>query len=72
MITLNDLGYGVEIRDGDKSCFLQGDDADIVRKVEDDLCRIWGRRFGRGYRRKFGPFNSYEEHLTACLGEYLA
>jgi hypothetical protein len=69
-IQLVDLGYGVKLLFGGKEVFLQGDDAEQVLQLEDDIARIWARRFGRGLRRKFGPFRSYDEHLTAALDCY--
>jgi hypothetical protein len=69
-IQVVDLGYGVKLLFGGKEVFLQGDDADLVRAEEEKVCAIWARRYGKGYRKAFGPFRSYEEHLTACLDCY--
>ena len=74
MIEFNDLGYGVELRLRDRSVFFQGEDADIVREEEHEIDKIWSRLFynqhGSHCRKQFGPFQSYEEHLTACFSRY--
>jgi hypothetical protein len=74
MIQFNELGYGIELRLGNRSVFLQGDDADIARKDAEVISSIWNRPFrnqyGIYYRKDFGPWKSYEEHLTTYFSEY--
>jgi hypothetical protein len=69
-IQLNDLGYGVELKRGEESRFFQGDDASVILDQEDKVVKIWTRRFGKGYRKTFGPFKSCEEHITAAFDCY--
>jgi hypothetical protein len=56
--------------EGESVAFMQGDDADIVAEEIDKVEAIWCRKFGRGYRKTFGPFRSCEEHISALLSAY--
>jgi hypothetical protein len=57
--------------DGKDIAYLQGsDDVEIIENQVKELEKIWFRKFGKGYRKKFGPFSSYEEHLSYILSQY--
>ena len=56
--------------DKDNSIYLQGDDASIFSNSWEAIIKIWTRKFGKGYRKTYGPFNSYKEHFDALASEY--
>lgn len=65
-------GLTLEIFDpeGKSVIFLQGEDADTVAADIATVEGIWCRKFGKGYRKSFGPFHSCEEHISAILSQY--
>jgi len=52
--------------------YLQGAAArDFENDVIKPLEKIWLRWYGKGLRHKaYGPFSSYEEHLSYCISQY--
>jgi hypothetical protein len=58
--------------EGNDIAFLQGeDDTEQLRKEIEQVEKIWFTKVNQhGCRKKFGPFKSFEEHLSIILGQY--
>lgn len=50
--------------------YLQGDDAIVFSEDWNKIVAIWTRKFGKGCRKHFGPFNSYGEHMDYVISQY--
>lgn len=59
-----------------RSIYLQFDDAEIFRSDWEKIIAIWTRPFGKfkdgktAYRKRFGPFKSYQEHFDMLASQY--